>query len=30
MSLTKTQKQKIFFHCRLEDLLSILRVWTSL
>jgi len=31
-SLTKNlkPKTKTFFHCRLEDLLSLLRVWTAL
>jgi len=24
-----TQNQKIFFHCKLEDLSSLLRVWTA-
>jgi len=26
----KTQNQKNFFHCRLEDLPNLLRVWTAL
>ena len=26
----KIQNQKFFFHCRLEELLSLLRVWTAL
>jgi len=26
----KTQSQRIFFHCRCEDLLNLLRVWTAL
>jgi len=30
MSLTKKPETKNFFHCRREDLLNILRVWTAL
>jgi len=30
MSLTKNLKPKFFFHCRLEDLPNLLRVWTAL
>jgi len=33
MLLTKKRKSKTknhFFHCRLEDLLNLLRVWTAL
>jgi len=29
-SLTKKNKTKIVFHCRREDLLNLLRVWTAL
>jgi len=29
-SLTKNPKPKKIFHCRLKDLLRLLRVWTAL